>query len=772
MAITQYSSKGLTKWPELKSSCTDLRINSNSIEHIPDEIEKLEKLTVLLANKNKISKISEKIKSLKKLVSLQLSNNRLNIIPPIIWEIRSLETLVLSGNRISEIPKGIAQLSSLEKLHLSNNNLVELDFEIGDLSNLKELNISNNPITRLPSSLKKLTKLRELDLRGTKLPLPPGYKFNSDVQSTIDFVLKNQETPIYEISIVGASIFYNFSLPQLTEAYKTAFNDISQRLRIEVIQVKTLTDLVKKTSMLLLVVGFDINENENLFFDLIRKCTENKIRFKILFKKEIKSISEVNLIKGESIEEFRSRVENDFIDHIFYFDTKRELQDLVINILKEHKPEVVLKSLEISNIGHFNDVSIKFDRNLTCIIGENGLGKSSVLRALALSIVGQEYNKVDSKVFKRMLRINSVNSDGILEYCHSGKIRLVYYVDSVECQNIITLESKDNGRIIDVSLEGSFLLNSGEFNLISLIIGFPQLRGRMNLKGQSEKNKYFRPHLDDLIPLIVDSDDNRLDSFVSWIANLYGNAIKEGDYEGSKEQEIINNVFMIISEITDKNISFITVQKFSPPLVIVSTSELSKGVPVDLISQGFKVIIGWVGYFIQRRIEAYPLKTLQDSFRQKGILIIDEIDSSIHPIWQKRLLDVIKIHFPNTQFICSTHSPLMVANLKREQIQEIKNVGNRITVENSKLDTWITSYQEILNEIFDTPNFEPKFTKEDILNQLKDIDPDSEQAIRLNETLYRILENEKLLNSNAKLEGLLKEKEKELDLLIKEYKKS
>ena len=40
-----------------------------------------------------------------------------------------------------------------------------------------------------------------------------------------------------------------------------------------------------------------------------------------------------------------------------------------------------------------------------------------------------------------------------------------------------------------------------------------------------------------------------------------------------------------------------------------------------------------------------------------GVVLIDEIDAHLHVTWQQRIGEWLKAHFPNVQFIVSTHSP-------------------------------------------------------------------------------------------------------------------
>ena len=47
-----------------------------------------------------------------------------------------------------------------------------------------------------------------------------------------------------------------------------------------------------------------------------------------------------------------------------------------------------------------------------------------------------------------------------------------------------------------------------------------------------------------------------------------------------------------------------------------------------------------------------------------GIVLIDEVDLSLHPTWQKRIIRILKEQFPNIQFICATHSPFIIQSLE------------------------------------------------------------------------------------------------------------
>jgi len=47
------------------------------------------------------------------------------------------------------------------------------------------------------------------------------------------------------------------------------------------------------------------------------------------------------------------------------------------------------------------------------------------------------------------------------------------------------------------------------------------------------------------------------------------------------------------------------------------------------------------------------------SVETNGIVLIDEIDAHLHPTWQQRIGGFFTKHFPNMQFLVTTHSPLI-----------------------------------------------------------------------------------------------------------------
>ena len=54
--------------------------------------------------------------------------------------------------------------------------------------------------------------------------------------------------------------------------------------------------------------------------------------------------------------------------------------------------------------------------------------------------------------------------------------------------------------------------------------------------------------------------------------------------------------------------------------------------------------------------------------KTSGIILIDEIDLHLHPVWQKNILKTLHRIFPCIQFIVTTHSPSVISSAKRNQL--------------------------------------------------------------------------------------------------------
>jgi predicted ATP-binding protein involved in virulence len=58
-----------------------------------------------------------------------------------------------------------------------------------------------------------------------------------------------------------------------------------------------------------------------------------------------------------------------------------------------------------------------------------------------------------------------------------------------------------------------------------------------------------------------------------------------------------------------------------------------------------------------------------------GVVLIDELDVHLHPAWQRRIASDLKSTFPGLQFICTSHSPQVIGEVKPSEVQFLHNEG-------------------------------------------------------------------------------------------------
>ncbi|MEB3191348.1 MAG: AAA family ATPase, partial [Snowella sp.] len=87
-------------------------------------------------------------------------------------------------------------------------------------------------------------------------------------------------------------------------------------------------------------------------------------------------------------------------------------------------------------------------------------------------------------------------------------------------------------------------------------------------------------------------------------------------------------------------------------------------IPVEEMSDGYRSILSMTFELIQQLVRVYGQDQIFDpqdvtKIIVPGVVLIDEIDVHLHPTWQRRIGFWFREHFPNIQFIVTTHSPLI-----------------------------------------------------------------------------------------------------------------
>jgi predicted ATP-binding protein involved in virulence len=125
-------------------------------------------------------------------------------------------------------------------------------------------------------------------------------------------------------------------------------------------------------------------------------------------------------------------------------------------------------------------------------------------------------------------------------------------------------------------------------------------------------------------------------------------------------------------------------------------------VPLKSLSLGYKTVIAWTVDLAARLIERYPHST--DPLAEPAVVLVDEIDLHLHPKWQRTIMSFLSERFPNTQFIVTAHSPLVVQAAKNANIVLLRREGDHVVIDNDPeiIDNW--RVEQVLASVFDLPS--------------------------------------------------------------------
>ena len=81
--------------------------------------------------------------------------------------------------------------------------------------------------------------------------------------------------------------------------------------------------------------------------------------------------------------------------------------------------------------------------------------------------------------------------------------------------------------------------------------------------------------------------------------------------------------------------------------------------PMGTMSDGYAAVLAWI-------MDIYGWKLLYEKklrgVNVKGIILLDEIEQHLHPVWQKEIMNRLSRQFKDVQFFIATHSPIVATN--------------------------------------------------------------------------------------------------------------
>jgi predicted ATP-binding protein involved in virulence len=118
----------------------------------------------------------------------------------------------------------------------------------------------------------------------------------------------------------------------------------------------------------------------------------------------------------------------------------------------------------------------------------------------------------------------------------------------------------------------------------------------------------------------------------------------------------------------------------------------------DDLAYGYQSTLSWIIDFSKKMFDRYPYS--ENPLKESAIVLIDEIDLHLHPEWQRNITSILSKIFPKTQFIATTHSPLVVQSLKEANVYLLVKEGKNVSINrvpNKTFKGW--SVEDILYKV-------------------------------------------------------------------------
>lgn len=336
--------------------------------------------------------------------------------------------------------------------------------------------------------------------------------------------------------------------------------------------------------------------------------------------------------------------------------------------------------IRIQNYKAIKDVQLKFSPGINLLIGDNGVGKTSVLDALAVALGGflsGVSGVAVSGIQQSDIRIETKRVAGVstaIEYMTPTVIECKMEVGDRtfswarsrvgESSEFRTKMSNREIRNYAAKLTNNA---ASTLPLVSYMSTMRVSRSKRGDYGSASKK------LNDRRCGYIGCLDSALDikGIREWCLNMEMEAFHREkpipEYESFKRA---------VSEIMQKMSAL-----ESPPVIVYSKlfkdivySEGENTLPISYLSAGYQSLLWMTMDFAYRLALLNPGQS--DCHQATGVVLIDELDMHLHPKWQWNALSALKEVFPKVQFIIATHSPIIISSCKNGRLISLDSEQN------------------------------------------------------------------------------------------------
>ncbi|ATC87717.1 retron Ec78 anti-phage system effector ATPase PtuA [Pseudoalteromonas arctica] len=465
---------------------------------------------------------------------------------------------------------------------------------------------------------------------------------------------------------------------------------------------------------------------------------------------------------------------------------------------------VKLKKIKINNFRLFEKgIGIEgFDEHLNIFVGNNGAGKTSILDAISLSLSWLSISINKNGGSGEYVDMGDINNYSDIPYASvASVIELNKSISaSLELSQAREGTTKIKNKLHEFKIVGDFYKIANGFNSdfnMPLLAYYNVMRSYdVNPKDFKGLDDLYESTVTDKFDAYQKSLTGKTDfkAFIKWykksddilnrrkvnnnrsavLSELgiteetvdFLKSISLGNANAKKSLGEINTALTknepVLSdddnlkrnkEIIDKVINifmdgYTDIEVQLEPMIDLIIKKNDKKISVMKLSQGEKTLLSLVLDIARRLIILNP--SLDNPLRGSGIVLIDEFDLHLHPLWQRHMAKNLINTFPNCQFFLTTHSPIVLSEVDRKHVYILSNTESGHTVIDRPSQTFGLTANEILNELMTPDDISQLVRSQYVEKELEEIFDllDQESATALNSAKGKINNLEQLLHGD------------------------
>ncbi len=344
--------------------------------------------------------------------------------------------------------------------------------------------------------------------------------------------------------------------------------------------------------------------------------------------------------------------------------------------------------IAIQNYRGFENFQTNLHPKLSVIVGNNGAGKSSLLDAISIA-AGTFFSGLDgipaTSIAKEDVTCKSFHMGSVIDLqpqypaviSAEGELyrKDIQWTRSLNGVNGRTT-TVDAKQIVAIAEEIQAKIREGSTEVILPIIsyyGTGRLWAQKKEKKGSDNLVQFS-RLSGYIDALAAESNEKL--MLKWFEKMTIQQAQRGKIspELAAVEKAVSLCFSGITEAAEATAQF-NLDTHNLDILYTEQNGEKKRIPMKNLSDGYKNTIGMIADIAYRMAVLNPQLLGRVLTETPGIVLIDEVDLHLHPRWQQRILGDLQMLFPNVQFIVSTHAPLVISSVKKENLIVLDNGG-------------------------------------------------------------------------------------------------